>query len=148
MEGGKEAVMILIQKRGKKPEQFLYFVRRRDCVGEVCVSGGGGLGRSLTWVTSGAMGERVGQVGQLARVIAILQGAHVHVVPPAELAEPRAPLFTFGVGIEYDAHPQGTCRHPDNQVKQPDEPLGTKLNLQSSLQFKRFVNLIFFREGV
>lgn len=78
--------------------------------------------RSLTWIASGALGERVGQVGQLAYVVAVLQRAHVHVVPPAELAQPQAPLFAFGVGIEHDAHPQGTCRDPDTQVKKPSDP--------------------------
>lgn len=75
----------------------------------------GGCG--LTWVASGALGERVGQVGQLAHVVAVLQGAHVHVVPAAELAEPRAPLLAFGVGVEHDAHPQGAWRDGHARLK-------------------------------
>lgn len=64
----------------------------------------------LTWVASGALGESVGQVGQLAHMVTVLQGTHVHVVPPAKLTEPEALLLGFGVGVQHDAHPQRPCR--------------------------------------
>lgn len=71
----------------------------------------------LTWVASRALGESVGQVGQLAHMVTVLQGTHVHVVPPAKLTEPEALLLEFGVGVQHNAHPQGACRdtRPDTQ---------------------------------
>lgn len=86
---------------------------------------GGWWGCGLTWVAGGALGERVGQVGQLAHVVAVLQGAHVHVVPAAQLAEPRAPLLAFGVGVEHDAHPQGAWRDGHAGLRQPGSNLRT-----------------------
>lgn len=61
----------------------------------------------LTWVAGGTLGQSVGQIGQLAHMVTVLQGADVHAVPPAKLSKPEALLFGFGVGVQHNAHPQG-----------------------------------------
>lgn len=89
----------------------------------------------LTWVASRALGESVGQVGQLAHMVSVLQGTHVHVVPPAKLTEPEALLLGFGVRVQHDAHPQGSCRdtRPDTQ-----HSLRFLSQTQSSLSYGEF----------
>lgn len=80
--------------------------RREDLT--VNTRGGGGC--HLTWVSRRTLGQSVGQIGQLAAMVTVLQGADVHAAPPAELPEPEAFLLGFVVRIQHDAHPQGACR--------------------------------------
>ena len=47
------------------------------------------------------------QAGPIKRVIALLQRAHVQLVPLAKQLEPARPLLWFAVGTQDDAHPQG-----------------------------------------
>lgn len=56
------------------------------------------------------MGQSVGQIGQLAAMVTVLQGADVHAVPPAKLSKPETLLLGLVVGVQHDAHPQGSCR--------------------------------------
>lgn len=53
----------------------------------------------LTWVAWWILWQNVGQIGQLADVVTILQGADVHVVPPVKLVEPQRRLLRFGVRV-------------------------------------------------
>lgn len=57
----------------------------------------------------------MGEVRQLVPMVTILPGTDIHAVPSAQLAQPRRLLLRFAVGVQYDAHPQGTCRrtHPE-----------------------------------
>lgn len=61
----------------------------------------------LTWVARGALGQSVSQIGQLADMVTVLQGADVHAVPPAKLSKPETLLLLFRVGVQHNAHPQG-----------------------------------------
>jgi len=65
----------------------------------------------LTRVSVEALGQSVSQIGQLAAMVTVLQGADVHAVPPAKLSEPETLLLGFIVGVQHDAHPQGSCTH-------------------------------------
>lgn len=53
----------------------------------------------------------MGEVRQLVAVVTVLPGADVHAVPSAQLPQPGRLLLRFAVGVQYDAHPQGTWRH-------------------------------------
>ena len=53
----------------------------------------------------------MGEVGQLVAVVTVLPGAHVHAVPPPELAEPPTLLLRLAVGVQHYTHPQGPCTH-------------------------------------
>lgn len=66
-------------------------------------------GCHLTWVAGRALGQSVGQIGQLAAMVTILQGADVHAVPPAKLLKPETLLLGFTVGVQHNAHPQSPC---------------------------------------
>lgn len=77
-------------------------------------SGSRNSGCHLTWVARRAMRQSVGQIGQLVAVVTVLQGTHVHAVPPAELPQPAALLLGFAVRIQHDAHPQSSC-NDDNR---------------------------------
>ena len=59
----------------------------------------------------------MGEVGQLVAVVTVLPGADVHAVPSAQLAQPRRLLLGFAVGVQYDAHPQGTWTHTHKHCK-------------------------------
>ena len=59
----------------------------------------------LTWVSWWILWQSIGQIGQLADMVTILQGAHVHVVPLVKLTEPERLLLRFRVRVQYDAHP-------------------------------------------
>lgn len=61
----------------------------------------------LTWVAGRALGQNVGQVGQLAAMVTILQGTDVHTVPPAKLSKPKRLLLRLTVRVQHNAHPQG-----------------------------------------
>lgn len=65
--------------------------------------GGSGRDPSPTW-DEGCSGL---QAGPIKRVIALLQRAHVQLVPLAKQLEPARPLLWFAVGTQDDAHPQG-----------------------------------------
>lgn len=65
----------------------------------------------LTWIARRPLGQSVGQIDQLAAMVTVLQGTHVHAVPPAELPEPRRLLLRLTVRVQDDAHPQGACTH-------------------------------------
>lgn len=63
----------------------------------------------LTWIARIALRQSVSQIDDLAAMVTVLQGTHVHTVPPAELPEPRGRLFGFAMRVQDDAHPQGAC---------------------------------------
>ena len=47
------------------------------------------------------------QAGPIKRVIALLQRAHVQLVPLVKQLEPACSLLWFAVGTQDDTHPQG-----------------------------------------
>lgn len=55
-----------------------------------------------------ALRESIGDVWELAPVVAIFQRAHVHVAPLLQLLEPTALLFALTVGVQHHTHPQCT----------------------------------------
>lgn len=55
-----------------------------------------------------ALWQSVGDVGELAAVVAVLQWAHVHVAPLLELLQPAALLLALAVGVEHHTYPQCT----------------------------------------
>lgn len=59
----------------------------------------------LTWVPWWILWQSIGQIGQLADMVTILQGAHIHVAPLVKLMEPERLLLRFRVRVQYDAHP-------------------------------------------
>lgn len=69
----------------------------------------------LTWVARGALRQSVGQIGQLADMVTVLQGADVHAAPLAKLSKPETLLLGFRVGVQNNTHPQGPYRdtHPE-----------------------------------
>lgn len=55
-----------------------------------------------------ALRQGVGNVGQLAAVVAVLERTDVHVAPLLQLLEPAALLLALAVGVQHDAYPQCT----------------------------------------
>lgn len=58
-----------------------------------------------TWVSRWILLQSVGQIGQLADMVTVLQGADIHAVPPVKLVEPERLLLGFRVRVQHDAHP-------------------------------------------
>lgn len=79
------------------------------------------------------MGQSVGQIGQLAAMVTVLQGADVHAVPPAKLSKPETLLLGLVVGVQHDAHPQGSCR--DTTLTPSSCSSKTILNVKNTLIF-------------
>lgn len=75
-----------------------------------------------------ALWQGVGDVGQLAAVVAVLQGADVHVAPLLQLLQPAALLLALAVRVQHHAHPQGTCGEWEGQRGETFRIL--KLNFQ------------------